>query len=296
MDIPWDDVRLFLAVADAGSLSAAARQLRVAQPTVSRRLAELETHLGEPLFARGVEGTLLTAFGEGLVGPARRMAEWAAEVERAAERADTEPRGVVRLTAPPGVAFEVVAPFAALMKKELPRIRLEVVSTVSYLDLSRREADIALRTQAPTQRDVVTLATLEFVSVPFATKEYRANLPRRAKLEDVDWIGWAPPLDHLPPNRELARIIPDFRPVFASDDFLVQVRAAEAGLGAIFLGRVSHRFRRDSPLVELDVALPPVPSSLHLVAAKSALGIPRVARVAERLRQELAKADTRKRH
>lgn len=296
MDIPWEDVRLFLAVRDAGSLSRAARTLRVAQPTVSRRLAELEARLGEPLFARGVEGTRLTSFGERLVGPAQRMAEWAAELERTAERGETAPQGVVRVTAPPGVAYEVLAPFASALMRELPSVRLEVISTVSYLDLSRREADLALRSQAPAQRDLVTVGSLHFDAVAHASRAYAEKLPRKAKLADVDFIGWAPPLDHLPPNPELARLIPGFSPSFASDDFLVQLRAAEAGLGAIFLGRVRHRFSpREPTLVELDLDFPPVPSSLHLVAAKSALGIPRVAAVAERLAAVLASADTGRR-
>ena len=109
----WEDMRLFLAVVETGSLSAAARRLRIAQPTVSRRLAEIEATLGDVLFVRSVEGTAPTSFGERLVEPARRMAEWAGELERAAARADTSPRGVVRLTAAPGVAFDFVAPFAA---------------------------------------------------------------------------------------------------------------------------------------------------------------------------------------
>src|SRR5688572_25202382 len=106
MDIPWEDVKLFLAVAEARSLSAAARRLRVAQPTVSRRLADLEARLGETLFLRSVDGTAPTSFGESLVEPARRMAECAGDLERAALRADAAPRGVVRITAPPGVAFD----------------------------------------------------------------------------------------------------------------------------------------------------------------------------------------------
>ncbi len=293
MDIPWDDLKLFLAVAEAGSLSAAAQRLRVAQPTVSRRLAELEASLGEPLFVRGVSGAAVTSFGERLLAPAKRMAEWAAEAERAAERGETTPRGTVRVTAAPGIAFDVLAPFAAKLRGELPEIRLEVVSTVQYLDLSRREADLALRTAKPAQRDLEVLASLELVAVAYGSREYAAKLPRRAKLTDVDWIGWTPSFAHLSPNAELARAIPGFSPVFASDDFLVQLRACEAGIGGLFLGRVRHAFTRDMGLVELDLDLPPIPAGFYLVAAKSALAIPRVRAVADRLAAELARADTR---
>jgi DNA-binding transcriptional LysR family regulator len=287
MNVPWSEVELFLAIAEAGSLSAAARRLRVTQPTVSRRLAELEASLGEPLFARRVEGATLTPFGERLVEPARRMAEWSAEVDRAADRAETSPRGVVRVTAPPGVAFDFLAPFAAELAVALPEVRLEVVSTIQYLDLARREADLALRMARPPQRDHVVLASLEHDVLAYATPEYAARLPKGFGLADVGWIGWAPPLDHLSPNADLAAKIPGFRPVFASDDYLVQLRAAFAGVGAIFLGRVENRFALPSPLVPLPLDVGPLRGGMHLVASRSALEIPRVRAVAERLAREI---------
>lgn len=292
MDIPWDDLRLFLSVAETGSLSAAASRLRIAQPTVSRRLADLEATLGEPLFTRSVSGATLTAFGERLLAPARRMAEWATEVERAAEGAESTPSGTVRVTAAPGIAFDVLAPFAARLRPDLPGVTLEVVSTVQYLDLSRREADLALRTSRPAARDLEVLAELSLVAVPYASRAYAAKVPRKAKPKDVDWIGWAPPLDHLSPNPELTRLIPGWKPVFASDDFLVQQRACEEGIGALFLGRVRHEFQRETGLVELELDLPEVPSSFYLVAAKSALQIPRVRAVADRLTTLFKRADT----
>src|SRR6185503_18701311 len=85
MDISWEDVRLFLTVAEHGSLTEAARRLQIGQPTASRRLAELEERLGYPLFSRSVEGTSLTSHGERWLEPARRMAEWAGELKLASE-------------------------------------------------------------------------------------------------------------------------------------------------------------------------------------------------------------------
>jgi DNA-binding transcriptional LysR family regulator len=291
MHIPWDDLRLFLAVADAGSLSAAAKRLGVTQPTVSRRLAELEATVGEALFVRAVDGATPTSFAERLLDPARRMAEWAAEVNRTAERAETAPSGSVRITAPPGVAFDFLAPFASWMKARLPDVHLEVISTIEYLDLSRRAADLALRFASPVQRDVMTLARVDLEVAAFASPAYAKSLPRRYTIGDVGWIAWAPPLEHLSPNPELARLIRDFRPVFASDDFLVQQRAAQAGLGAIFLGRVEHRFAAASggggELVELDLDVGGIRRTLYLAGARGALEIPRVRAVADLLVAEL---------
>jgi DNA-binding transcriptional LysR family regulator len=83
-------------------------------------------------------------------------------------------------------------------------------------------------------------------------------------------------------------MIPGFRPVFATDDFLVQFRAAEAGLGAILLGRMRHRFSRESPLVELQLEdLPPFPGGIHLVCSKSGQGVSRIRAVADLLIAEM---------
>lgn len=293
MHIPWSEVELLLAVARSGSLSGAAKSLQVTQPTVSRRLAELEALLGEPLFVRTVDGTTPTAFGERMLEPARRMAESAADVELVASGADASPRGVVRVTAPPGVAFDVLAPFAAHARRVLPEVRLEIVSSVGFLDLARREADLGLRMpleRPSTQRDLVTLAALEFDIAAFATREYAAALPRGYGVADVGWIAWAPPLDNVPPNPQLAARIPGFRPVFASDDYLVQLRAAEAGVGVMLLGRFRSPRALPTPLVELKLDLGKLRSAMHLVAARSSLSIPRVRAVAELLAAELANA------
>ncbi len=291
MHIQWDDLRTFLAVAEAGSLSAAAKRLRVTQPTVSRRLAALEAELGEPLFVRTIEGVSITSYAERLLEPARRMAEWAAEVDRAAERRDAAPSGLVRVTAAPGVAWDLLAPFAASLKARLPAVRLELLSTVESLDLSRREADLALRFGPPTQRDVVSVIAVEIELAAFATAAYAKTLPRRYGFADVAWVGFAPPLEHLSPNAELSRLVPGWTPSFATDDYLVMLRAAELGLGAIFLGRYRHRFTKGSPLVELDLDLRGATRTLHLLCAKSALAIPRVRAVVDALAVELAKVE-----
>lgn len=291
MDIPWDDVRLFLAVAETGSVSAAARRLRLGQPTVSRRLAALEYALGAKLFRRSVEGTALTTAGERLLSPARKMAEWAAEVDRASESRDRELRGQVRVTAAPGLAFEFVAPFAAVLKQRHPGLRLEVLASMQNLDMVRGEADLALRIRPATQPELVTVESLRFPNAVFVAKELAAKLPRKPRLADVPWVAWAPPWDSMPPNPQLEAAIPGFTPAFASDSFLVNLGAAEAGLGAIILGRVRHRFSRPTRLVPLNIDLGPFnQGELHLVAAKSALDIPRVRIVAELLVQELKRA------
>src|SRR5688572_2714979 len=185
MDLDWNDVRLFLAVAEHGSLSRAARWLKVGQPTVSRRLAELEERLGYPLFQRGVEGAALTSQGERWLAPAKQMAEWAGELTRTAERADAEPSGVVRISAPPGVAYEFVAPFAKKLAERHPELALEVSSRVEYVDLARREADLALRTRAPTQRDLLSVASFSHRNDAFVAPSYAKRLAKSRALDAI---------------------------------------------------------------------------------------------------------------
>lgn len=292
MHINWAQIELFLAIAESESLSGASKMLGVTQPTVSRQLAELEAGLGEPLFVRSVAGVALTSFGERLLAPAQRMAEQAGELQRIADGIETEPSGTVRVTAPPGVAYQFLAPLAARLRKSLPAVRLEIVSTVRYVDLVRRDADLALRSESlerpTTQRDLVVLASNVHPVAAYATRELISSLPRGYSIADVPWIGWAKPFDHLPPNPQLAAMIPGFSPAFASDDYIVQVRAAEAGVGAIVLGRFENRVMLPTSLVEMKLSFGKLTSALHLVAARASLTIPRVKVVADAIAKELA--------
>ena len=288
MDVAWDDLRIFLAVAEAGSVSGAARQLRLGQPTISRRLAGMEQAMGSRLFARTVAGATLTSAGERLLAPARKMAEWAGEVARAAAADKATPQGLVRITASPYTCFDFVAPFAAWLSSRHPSIRIEVLSTTRYLDMARGEADLALRLRRPQGKDFDVLAQVEYDNAAWVSHALAKKLPSPTRARDVPWVGWAPPFEELPPQPMLEALIPGFVPAFTSDNFLVNLAAAEAGVGAIVLGRVSHRFSRARGIVPIDVDMGAAKRGvLCLVCAKSALDIPRVRLVAELLREQV---------
>jgi DNA-binding transcriptional LysR family regulator len=138
-------------------------------------------------------------------------------------------------------------------------------------------------------RDLLVLGSLTVPNAVVVSRSYAAKLPKKPRLRDLDWIAWAPPFEDVTPNPELAAAIPDFRPVFTSDNYLVQWRACEAGLGAMIAGSVQHRFSLPSSIVSLDVALGAhAASTLHLVCAKSALAVPRVRAVADLVVAEFA--------
>ncbi|MBL8952775.1 MAG: LysR family transcriptional regulator [Myxococcaceae bacterium] len=289
MDISWEDLKLFLAVVEAKSLSAAAKRLSLGQPTVSRRLADLEYQLGYKLFERTVSGVTPTAAAVRLIEPAKKMAEWAGEVGRAAAARDRTPQGIVRITAAPGVAFDFVAPFATHVKAKLPKVQLEVISKIEYLDLARGEADLALRPKpALPGSDLVNVAELDVQAHVYVSKGLAKTLPKKPQLKDLPWLAWCPPYDEVSPNPQLRALIPDFQPVFTTDNFLIMIQAAEAGLGAVILGRPPHRFTMPTQLVPLDVSLGPAGSGrIYLVCAKTALAVPRIRAVADLMVDEL---------
>ncbi|HEY1088333.1 MAG TPA: LysR substrate-binding domain-containing protein [Archangium sp.] len=180
------------------------------------------------------------------------------------------------------------------MAQKYPGLRLEVLSSIQYLDLARGEAELAMRSKKPTNADLVAVHSMEVESAVFVSKTLKARLPRKPALKDLPWIAWSPPFEAVPPNPQLEAMIPGFAPVFTADHFLVQLAACEAGLGAMVLGRVAHRFSKESQLVPLDLDLGPhAKQELHLVCAKSAMDIPRVRKVAELIVDELKRTTRR---
>src|SRR5206468_111364 len=121
---------------------------------------------------------------------ARQMADWAGEAARAAAGRERSPEGRVRIAAPPGVAFDFLAPLAAELRKQAAGVRLEVLSGVEFVSLARGEADLAIRSRAPSEHDLVGLAEIEISAGVYAAKSYARRLPAKVALGDLDWIAW----------------------------------------------------------------------------------------------------------
>ncbi|MDB5212728.1 MAG: Transcriptional regulator, LysR family [Myxococcaceae bacterium] len=141
----WDDVRFFLAIQRAGSLSAAAGPLGVTQPTCGRRLATLEGSLGLRLFDRTPEGLRLTAEGATLLDAATAMEQNAHDLALRATVKDRDLEGVVRIGTNEYFACTFLVGALPLVREKYPGIRLELVLSNNETDLLRREADIAIR-------------------------------------------------------------------------------------------------------------------------------------------------------
>ncbi len=282
MGLRWDDVKLFVTVVEQGSLSAAARALRLGQPTLSRRIGELEEAIGENLFERGSGGVTLTQAGEKLLPAAQRMAEWAHQAEQNISQKTRLPEGKIRIAAPPGIAFDLLAPLSKSLQIQYPKLYVEVLSGIETLHLGRGEADISLRTAAPHDEDLICLDQVHTAVRVYASPAYAAGLQAQPRPEDLDWICWAESHDHLYVNQSLRAMIPNFKPAFTSDDFNVQVAACRAGLGVMPLAKAPHPYAVINELTELDLDLgPEAVGSLYLVVHKRHRYLPKVQCVTE---------------
>lgn len=151
----WECYRAFHAVLREGSLSAAARALGTAQPTVRRRIEELERQLGTPMFTRSPSGLQPTALARELAAPADAMAAAVDHFTRMASAEAGAPSGVVRITAGDVIAVEVLPPLLAELQRDHLGLVVELGVTNRNEDMLRREADIAVRMVRPTQAALV---------------------------------------------------------------------------------------------------------------------------------------------
>ena len=299
MDISWEEAHTFLAVAEGGSISAGAQRLGLGQPTVSRRVAQMEALLGCALFIRSKQGVSLTEAGARLLPAAEQMARWAKEFERLASGEEDRPAGNVRIAAPPGIAVDLLPRLSARLLERHPDIRLEVLASVDHVDLTRGGADLAIRTRAPNEPELMTLASGTNSIGVFASRSYIEQLETRLgrtvrdssnplTLDALDWVTWSRPYEHVPPRPMLERAIRDFIPAFASDNYLVLRRAVSAGLGAMILDHhgatasARGEVTTESPeeLIEIPLGFSLPPNAFHLVCAKSMQFVPRVRAVA----------------
>ena len=188
----WNDARYFLAISRLGSLSAAARHLRVQQSTVGRRLAALEAALAARLFERTPDGYVLTAAGRALNARAERIEDEALAAERELLGRETRIAGVVRVTAPQAFGNLFLAPYLARLRQEQPEILVEMVADNSNLSLTKREADLALRTGRPRQPLLVIRRLAPLLNGLYAARTYlsRRGRPKGKELTGHDCIGY----------------------------------------------------------------------------------------------------------
>jgi DNA-binding transcriptional LysR family regulator len=188
----WNRARAFLVTAEEGSLSAAARALGMAQPTLGRQVDALERELDVVLFERVGRGLTLTPSGLELLDHVRAMGEAASKVSLTAAGQSQSINGAVCIAASETYASLVLPPIIAKLRLLEPGITVEIVASNSPNDLRRREADIAIRNFRPTEPDLIAKKIRDVPARLYATPDYlnRIGNPKRPyDLRHADFIN-----------------------------------------------------------------------------------------------------------
>ena len=261
----WDDVRIFLAVARAGQILGAARRLELNHATVSRRIAALERALGTKLFRRLTTGSELTTEGERFLTVAERI-----EADMIAARAEIvgegdDVSGVVRIGAPDGFGVSFLASRLGVLTEQYPNLAIQLVPVPRSFSLSRREADIAITVERPTEGRLIAGKLVDYSLSLYASKDYlkRHGMPQSiADLKHHRLIGYVADLlislslDYGP------EIMPDWQANFAVSSALGQVEAVRSGAGVGILHSYIARVHDDLVLVPV---APPIRRAYWLV-------------------------------
>lgn len=232
--LDWDDFRVFLGVARAGTLSAAARQLSVDQSTMSRRLAALEAAAGSRLFDRTQTGYALTPAGEAVRKDAEEIEARAMAIERQLAGHDARPEGVVRLAASESFASWFLVPHLADLRVTCPGITIGLVTGNRAADLSRREADIAVRLSKPTEPQLLARRLGSSGWALYGSTRYlkeRGKPKLRNELAGHDVIGFEPELKGTLGARWLAQHAARANVVLTTSSLVAHGSAVSSGLG-----------------------------------------------------------------
>lgn len=223
----WDDLRHFAALADHGSLSAAARRLKVEHATVARRIAALEAAAGAKLVDRRGGRYVLTPDGERVADHARRMNAEALAIERALRAGRGEEAVEVSVSAPPLFVTHLIAPRLGVLKRAHPRLRLHLLGESRTASLSGGEADLAVRLSRPTDGALVVRRVGTVTYRLYADAAYLDAHPAAER----GFIAFDESLDGAPHQVWLKAMAGERPIVFRTNDLGIQCAAAKAGVG-----------------------------------------------------------------
>jgi len=227
----WDDLRHFVALADTGSLSAAARRLRVEHATVARRVAALEAAAGVKLVDRRSGRYALTADGQRVADHARRIESEALALERALLSRQSDFATEVSISAPPQIAVSLITPRLAELKRAHPQLRLRLLGESRMVSLPRREADIAVRLTRPSDTTLIARKVGVMPYGLYASQEYIAS---RSET-DFEFVAFDESLDESPHQLWLKRHAGTRPIVFRSNELSILIAAAQAHIGVAAL-------------------------------------------------------------
>ena len=255
--LSWDDFRYVKAIADTRTLAGAATELSVNHSTVFRRLALIEGQLGSRLFERSRSGYALTPCGEEMVRLAERMGEDIVAFERQVTGHDLRPSGELRVTTNDTVLVHLMTGVFAAFRKAYPEIVLDVVVSNQALNLSKRDADVAVRA---TDRPPEALIGRRAASIAWAVFGAADKAPEAFDVQNdtrgVEWVGFGENLANLKAAKWLKDHAAPERIVYRINTVLGLAEAAATGLGLAvlpcFIGAATPGLiRLTAPLPEL---------------------------------------------
>lgn len=254
----WDDFRLVSAIAEAGSLVGAAEKLGINHSTVFRRLGSLERSLGARLFERSRSGYEPTPAGAEMVSLANRISENISDFERGVAGRDVKPAGILRVTTNDTFVSHLLTPILASFKQAYPDINLEVIVTHQALNLSRRDADVAIRATRDPPETLVGRRLTTFAWCRYVPRTWTEN-GRRIDPARESWIGYGDGLLGLPARVWLENEI-ETQNINCRFDTLIGVAHAIAcgmGMGALpcFIGDTMDEVVRTGDTLEFGDAL-----------------------------------------
>ena len=227
----WDDLRYVLAISRTAGLSPAARQLGVNPSSVYRRLEALEKELEVRLFERLRSGYRLTESGEALAEAAARMESEALSVERQVKGTDVRLQGHIRVSTSEALAMYVLPSHLVEFRTMYPDVSLDVSATNQLVDLTRRDADIAIRATAVPPDHLVGRSVGKVGVAAYATPKYLDAMGRGRALAEYDWIGYDGALAHIRQARWTNQHIPAERQKLRFDSIAAVVTAVAQGVG-----------------------------------------------------------------
>ncbi len=275
----WDDLRYVLAVADAGTVSGAARALGVNHATVLRRIAAFEDRSGAPVFDRSGQGYRVLADREKVIDALREVESSVGAVSSALRGAEAQLSGTVRITSTDTICTMILPGVLRHLAEDAPDLRIELQCTNAHLDLSRLHADISIRPAMTLADDLIGTQAGDLVM---------ATYRRRGSTGDLPWLSLNGMLSRSRAAGWMAEagIAPDGNP--GADSFLVLREMVAQGIGQSILPVC---IARDDPRLVYDPEASPVLAvPLWVVSHTDVAGLGRLWSLRERLTKLLRQA------
>jgi len=283
--VQWDDLRVFLAIAQAGSLRRAARVLGFGQPTVIRHLRQLEHSLGTRLFERTPDGHRLTKGGQQLMPMAQSMAEAATAIDRRRMAFGDDGSGVVRVSAGEWPA-RFLAPRLGSLSDGHAHLTVELVETHNEPDLDRREADLWIPHGLPARNHLVRVGLGTIEAAVYGAASLVAAQPTtrtEARWRSCPWVAYDAPHEYFRSMAFLIGHLGERRPRVRANRFALQLEAIRAGTGLgilpCFVGD------SDPTLVRLTAPLAELSDNYWLLVHPDLKTVPRVRLVIDWIRR-----------